>query len=396
MKKINLLILVTLFSFLSCTNEDNPETLSNQEESIDVQDLQYYKGIPVAHRFDVSVEELTGANLSKGNTRSKNLTVNRVNFDNYSLEQIVAAVEMELDKFPYIREESLPEEKIQLLQRDFPTLSQKEIQEKMPIIEEYYHQNLDYLAYDNLKKNKVSILSRTNDSYTEISCIKKAFKNYGGSFGSYALSAYAFYKASTTARDAAPIAFPGVSTDTKQDAYRHILWSSLLCRYYYTISSKAPKLRFAKAIGDVNEECGNNNADAREMDYHNNAIGRKIYDQNAPYKKFFGFTVGVRTPSVSNLKSKAKTEVDNAILIQGNSINEKAQTIKAGQFNCTTRYIRKTRFICEDTSTGELITDAPSFGVDQIDQIDYNQEECWEVYYETYKTCNGDKAVYLR
>ncbi len=396
MKKTNFLIVLAFLSFLSCTKDDVNDDLSIQEQSrVSLENLKSYKGIPVAHRFEVSLEELGNTSLDGSN--AKNKSVRTVDFSNYSVAQIVAAVEMELDKFPYIREESLPEEQIQLLRRDFPTLTEQQIEQEMPIIEEYYHKNLDQLTYARLEKNELPALSKNNDNYGNFNCIKKAFKDYGGTFGSYGLSVYAFYKASTIARSKAPAVFPGDGSNTKQDAYRHILWSSLLCRYYYTISSKAPKLRFAKAVGDMNEVCNPNDIDAREMDYHNNAIGRKVYDQNAPYKKFLGFTVGVRTPSVGNLQNKTKAEVDKAFLIQGNDAPTRAQKIRTKKFNCTTKYIRKSRFICDDNPNGGgLPIELPYIEDDGIEVIKYNEEDCWEYYYEPYQSCSGNVAVILK
>lgn len=57
-----------------------------------------------------------------------------------------------------------------------------------------------------------------------------------------------------------------------QDAYRHVLWSYLLAKNYGQ--------EFAKRVGDAHEagDTGNTPAE-REMDYHNNAIGRDYAEQ---------------------------------------------------------------------------------------------------------------------
>lgn len=105
------------------------------------------------------------------------------------------------------------------------------------------------------------------------------------------------FKEAVIATGIAAKEYPGLlGGDTKQDAYRHILWNALLCHNYRTVSSKSPKLRFAKAITDAHEECGQNKEDTHQMDYHNNAIGRKLYNDNTPYRTFLGMTTGLRSP----------------------------------------------------------------------------------------------------
>ena len=55
---------------------------------------------------------------------------------------------------------------------------------------------------------------------------------------------------------------------------------------------------------------GPNEADAREMDYHNNFIGRDLWGQNSTYRTLLGIRVGLRKPSTSDLKEIARYRVD--------------------------------------------------------------------------------------
>ena len=71
--------------------------------------------------------------------------------------------------------------------------------------------------------------------------------------------------------------------------------------HYFTVSSKSPRLRFSEAISYAYEDCSVNIADAREMDYHNNYIGRKLWDDNCGYRKLFGKRLGFRRPDISTL-----------------------------------------------------------------------------------------------
>ena len=62
-----------------------------------------------------------------------------------------------------------------------------------------------------------------------------------------------------------------------QDAYRHVLWSFLLTKAYGT--------DFARRLTDAHEEGDTGNTPAeREMDYHNNAVGRRYFKQKVARK----------------------------------------------------------------------------------------------------------------
>ena len=74
-------------------------------------------------------------------------------------------------------------------------------------------------------------------------------------------------------------------------------------------------MRFSEAISYAYEDCSINDADAREMDYHNNYIGRKLWDDNCGYRKIFGRPVGLRRPDISTLKTKAKELVEAGVFI---------------------------------------------------------------------------------
>ena len=71
------------------------------------------------------------------------------------------------------------------------------------------------------------------------------------------------------------------SNDTRQDAYRHIIMNALLGQGITPpFLPKHPVWDFAKKIADWHEDCGCNEVDGKEMDYHNNAIGRQLFADN--------------------------------------------------------------------------------------------------------------------
>ena len=137
----------------------------------------------------------------------------------------------------------------------------------------------------------------------------------GGGFN-YTLSAIALQIATSQARTTSNNYYTninGIPVDkgnTIRDAYRHLTWSALLAQHYNAIASKHKRLKFSEAITYANEVCGNNAVDSRQMDYHNNDIGRKIWKDNTHYIKFFGIIVGLNRPSVSRIKWLARQKLD--------------------------------------------------------------------------------------
>jgi hypothetical protein len=59
-----------------------------------------------------------------------------------------------------------------------------------------------------------------------------------------------------------------------QDAMRHVIWSFLLTRTF------GPE--FATTVTDAQELRPGNTPDERAMDFHNNAIGRRLFEDNVP------------------------------------------------------------------------------------------------------------------
>lgn len=388
MRKIYGLLCGAFILFCGCsTNEE-----MSLKDKLEVENASkingYYKGLPVAHSFNESIEVIEKYSNFTEFLKKKSEN-SRSNFSgrsqNIPLRQIVEAVDNLLHEFPFITNDGTYVEKLTILKEDFPTLTDEEIMENIQTIEDYYYKNLDVRVIEELTQNSAGIRSQRSGNYGTFDCLnsKGVFKDYGGSFGSYSMAVYAFYKASDQARSYSSGAYPNLnSQDTKRDAYRHVLWSALLCRYYYTVSSKSPKLRFAEAVGNANEECGENESDGKAMDYHNNAIGRHLYDINTPYETFLGMITGLKTPSVDLLKSKTQEELNKAVYVRETTPDLTASKIQSGKFSCTTRYVERKRYICDDLPFTR-----------NIQPIE--DEDCWETYYQAYEVCDKNKVVYI-
>ena len=70
--------------------------------------------------------------------------------------------------------------------------------------------------------------------------------------------------------------------DNPTNAFRHAYWNYLICVKCIRITgSEMEVASWAKKITDLHEDLSPNEALAREMDLHNNRIGREIFFNNA-------------------------------------------------------------------------------------------------------------------
>lgn len=334
--KLMLIILIGL-SINSCQEKDDysSEIIETVSE-IDTSKLIYFKGLPVNHRFDTPIENLEIKhtedvlkqiynNSKTGTIKGKVASYRTSNTELPSPELIVAATKELIEQFPYKKiEQELDTEKEalerwEMIKSDFPTLTEEGIEKNIDLIDEYYSQNLDYVVLDKIAKNEVVITSKAAARSGKTCVLKKIISlKWGLTRATYAIT-LASTRASTSAGNYYPDSYGsyygyagGGGTDTRGDAYRHTLWNALLANYYPTVSSKAPRMAFAKAVADANEECNDSNPiDSEAMDYHNNAIGRKIWNDNTSYKKtWFGWNYGLNTPSTSRIKDLVREAVD--------------------------------------------------------------------------------------
>lgn len=69
--------------------------------------------------------------------------------------------------------------------------------------------------------------------------------------------------------------------NTPANAFRHALWNFLICEKCYKISGSVEKVtNWSRKITDLHEKIAPNGALARQMDLHNNHIGRKIFEEH--------------------------------------------------------------------------------------------------------------------
>ena len=125
---------------------------------------------------------------------------------------------------------------------------------------------------------------------------------------------YAYFRAGAYAEKYDNLRYGDMAaSDTRKDAYRHMLWNAMLCQTYYTVSSKSRRERFAHLVTDARENgCKTaNEPDGKAMDVHNNAVGRKVWSDNCGYRKFLGWVVGLRKPSITFLTNEIKNVIES-------------------------------------------------------------------------------------
>ena len=230
----------------------------------------------------------------------------------------------------YIRE--LNEEKeqkfVEMIQNDFYQLSEEEIATHIELIDEYYKKNMNYeilLTADNkktelaLKVAKSRTASKVNYDVLNAICVAT-------SSGTLA-NLLSIQNASEDAERIADENFPGMDPDdTRRDAMRHIMWNVLLAKYYVTLSSaRSTRIDFAKRVTDAHEDCSTTNSvAAKEMDLHNNAIGRYVYGDNTGTRKFLGMTYGVSEAPTYTYMNDALNRVQNSSCYIVKEYNDKS------------------------------------------------------------------------
>ena len=354
--KLLILILLGLVTY-SCQNEEDyvPE---NQETAIDTKKLVYYeedyapekldtvidtknlvyfKGIPVSHRFKTNIVNLEKDASDKFNFVLKEKRIkNGISYagkgvKTLNVEKFSKAVDKSFKYFPY-REEGFD---IEMVKKDFPTLSEEQIDANLEEIDSYYSRNLNDMVasryilefaehqdygggnyYNPTPPKKMpDIIDLKQDGEDTRACTLRELSIDWWDVRRYV----AYHKAGAYATWNATISYASIGKiNTKRDAFTHTLWNGLLANHYYTMSSKKPRLDFAKDVADMNENCGGNNQDSTEMDYHNNAIGRKIWDDDTTYQKFWGMIYNIRNPSNSRLIELVKEKMKNILFIYKN------------------------------------------------------------------------------
>lgn len=349
MKKIKklfvLFILLGGASVLSNCQDSNFEDFALTEKVLKNKPTKQitFKGLKVKHRFMTPEGELGNKHTKKSlkalfkklkekNKKHKNLYVKLQSQEDElpNADVIVEASKLFLEQFPYkeivgyvaLNRPSSHLISQQMIEDDFSDLSDQEIKDNADVIDEYYSQNLDYLVLDEIAAHpeRYEYLIPKNTQLAKTSFLGDYLATYICTIAEAVNSGYGFIRgtisyvlASSIASTSSTTNYPSMGEgDTRRDAYRHTLWNALLADYYFTISSKIPRLGFAKLVTDARENscAASGDADAKAMDLHNNAIGRKIWDDNTSYVTVFGFTLYINTPSTSSLKILIRQRVE--------------------------------------------------------------------------------------
>ena len=192
----------------------------------------------------------------------------------------------------------------EMIRQDFPTLTEAQIKEHIEVIDNYYQQNLDYVVLEDIAENvglladKTSIVKTTTNAKGPVVTtiiISTAIVGIWGLVNYYAAKRSA-REAETAARKYFGTAGGG---NDRADAFTHITLNVFLAKNYIgIIPIKSIKTAFAKFASDYHENNGNNAVDSKEMDFHNNAIGRQIYKDNTTHSIFY-----ISEPSHARIES---------------------------------------------------------------------------------------------
>lgn len=310
------------------TTEETLLEKSNQTSSKSKKKIKY-KGYTVNHRFLSSEKELKEKHTKKylkklyNKLRKKYKENNKVASREVEVElpgeeAILEAAKIVLHQFPYEKIEGyngygLEDEgliNVNLIKTDFSEMSNIDIENNVEIIDDYYSQNLDYMVLDEIAQHPelYNINAKSPETAIYIFTMGQLIANGYGLIR----SSIAYSLAGKNSRESSENYYPNIgASNTREDAYRHILWNSLLAQYYWTIlPSKTRRINFAHIVASSREVVSNNEIDSKEMDYHNNFIGRHLWDVNTGYRRIFGISIGVKLKSTSELKDIMHNQVE--------------------------------------------------------------------------------------
>jgi hypothetical protein len=141
--KLLILILLGLVTY-SCQNEED-YALEKLDTVIDTKNLVYFKGIPVPHRFktnDVNLEKDASDKFNfvlKEKRIKHGISYAGEGAKTLDVDKFSKAVDKSFKYFPY-QEEGFD---MEMVKKDFPTLSEKQIATNLTEIDSYYSRNLN-------------------------------------------------------------------------------------------------------------------------------------------------------------------------------------------------------------------------------------------------------------
>jgi hypothetical protein len=310
---LKLSLIVGLLGVISSCQKDETELIDNQVEKDCSAD---FNGLKVNHNYNAPLEalyyekeDLQTLYLSKlgGGLKSANLE----ELEYPSLEEMAAVEDENLKQYPDFDE--MADEDIEWIKRDFPTLTEQEIAENIEAISEYYIKNLQYDLIIDLTENRNSLKSASY--YGGTTCSKE--------FWFLVLKPKAAIQIKKAREDAEKYTIELYGDNLggdKSDAFRHIIWNTLIAKYYGGKKKSISKgVDMAKTFTDIHEDCNSGDGQEeydQEMDYHNNWIGRDHFQRIASIKtkrrRFWFKKKWLVCPDNSTIKTAIKAKVDNA------------------------------------------------------------------------------------
>lgn len=113
------------------------------------------------------------------------------------------------------------------------------------------------------------------------------------------------------------------SVNNKADAFRHSIWNVVMAKEGWGL--KGEKLAWARDFSTAHEKGVKYNGNASEMDLHNNAVGRHLYDlgSSKKYKKilWWKFEVGVYENSYEYFCNQIYQKAEDAQFVDKNLEN---------------------------------------------------------------------------
>ena len=295
--KILFLSLAFIVTLVSCSKEADltPKATNSQtKEGLKFGELK----VNLPQGYDEKILSLTMPDLQDQFYSSKTGSLSRVKSSDdmgITLDRMAIVAKKVVDKYPNF--DSLTAEDIAIIKHDFNNTNEETINRNIDVIDSFYNALKRYdlvvaLSKENAVVSKVKSASNSNiySSLTGKNISSQEFwllvwnPTYVDPTNRATDKARAYTDLKFTKHDFSENYY--WNWQTEADAFRHVIWNSLICEYVgYQMTSIDKCVAWAKKFTDAHEAGGVNDGSMtttaweldRAMDEHNNTIGQNYF-----------------------------------------------------------------------------------------------------------------------
>lgn len=328
--KIFFIVFAISLMFLACQNSLLPEieefSKENKERKttiVDSKKVVLLEGVSIEY-LGKSLDEKTNI-ITDALASVLGRSINDVCETFFSTEDIESILKTTIDSvtIPNLLEPTNKD--LQLIKKDFPELTEKEIKENWEEISNIYYDQLSALSLENVLNEITNNSTRYISAHSIYETIPLTRYELGAIL-MHPINALSLSKQRQLTKQ-----YMGSQNtiNEKTDAFRHAILNIVMAKEGK--GTKTQKINWANDFTTAHERGAKYLEKESEMDLHNNAVGRDYYNQNTEkiYGKFLWWTIekGVKEPSYEKACIDIKSKAVNGIFIDRNLLLNQFNTI---------------------------------------------------------------------